>query len=81
MKKRTLHRLVKGSNFIVNGSKNEKIPSPIGEGILVGVAGFELATSASLRRRSNQAEPHPVFQQLDNNIIVKWQLQHLFFLL
>ena len=36
---------------------------------LVGVAGFELATSASLRRRSNQAEPHPVFQQLDNNII------------
>ena len=25
----------------------------------VGVAGFELATSASLRRRSNQAEPHP----------------------
>ena len=35
----------------------------------IGVAGFELATSASLRRRSNQAEPHPVFQQLDNNII------------
>ena len=26
---------------------------------LIGVAGFELATSASLRRRSNQAEPHP----------------------
>lgn len=25
----------------------------------IGVAGFELATSASLRRRSNQAEPHP----------------------
>ena len=30
--------------------------------LVVGVAGFELATSASLRRRSNQAEPHPVFQ-------------------
>ena len=28
----------------------------------IGVAGFELATSASLRRRSNQAEPHPVTQ-------------------
>ena len=47
---------------------------------LVGVAGFELATSASLRRRSNQAEPHPVFQQLDNNITVKCQMQYLFFL-
>lgn len=28
----------------------------------IGVAGFELATSASLRRRSNQTEPHPVTQ-------------------
>ena len=28
----------------------------------IGVAGFELATSASLRRRSNQAEPHPETQ-------------------
>ena len=50
------------------------------ESFLVGVAGFELATSASLRRRSNQAEPHPVFQQLDNNIIANRQMQHLFFL-
>ena len=32
--------------------------------LVVGVAGFELATSASLRRRSNQAEPHPVTRDL-----------------
>ena len=32
--------------------------------LVVGVAGFELATSASLRRRSNQAEPHPVTRNL-----------------
>ncbi len=30
--------------------------------LFIGVTRFELATSASLRRRSNQTEPHPVTQ-------------------
>ena len=40
----------------------EKKPKPfrISVFLIVGVAGFELATSTSLRWRSNQAEPHPV---------------------
>ena len=36
--------------------------------LLVGVTRFELAASASLRRRSNQTEPHPENQQLKNRI-------------
>ena len=31
---------------------------------LVGVTGFEPATSASRTRRSSQTEPHPVFEPL-----------------
>ena len=53
-----INKLVK--NFLPLLEKKRNQQSADSSFCLIGVTRFELAASASLRRRSNQTEPHPV---------------------
>ena len=51
--------------FVCERQKSDiQYPKILHIGLRIGVTRFELAASASLRRRSNQTEPHPVTRML-----------------